>query len=221
MVLHATTIAHSRHLVDRFVGAGVAAAHVDGDTPTEERSRILRDARRLRILILSSCMVFSEGLDLPRVRGAIMARPTRSLTLFLQQANRAMHGASGQRPIILDHARNVLYHGVPHADRTFSLEEGHKEPGGRHRKPPLKVCDNCTAVLPIGTSICPECETTFPKTATSIPGETDEVLRELTAAEARKLKAKLVAFAKQKRWPMRWVEDLMRKWWQERGLQPA
>lgn len=40
-VYFACGIAHSRHLVERFQSVGVRAAHLDGTTPTEERSRIL------------------------------------------------------------------------------------------------------------------------------------------------------------------------------------
>lgn len=40
-VYFACSIAHSQHLVERFQAAGVRAAHLDGETPLAERSRIL------------------------------------------------------------------------------------------------------------------------------------------------------------------------------------
>jgi superfamily II DNA or RNA helicase len=222
MSVHATNVAHSRHLVDRFVGSGVTAAHIDGDTSVTDRDRIVRLARQRRILILSSCMVFSEGISLREFQGTIMARPTRSLTLYMQQANRAMHHKGKDRPIILDHARNVLYHGRPDADREFTLEDGQVKPQSKAKHPPVKVCGECNAVnLPSATA-CEECE--HPFHASTIPQETDAVLREMTLAEVRKLKKRLAAYGKKQGWSAThvatWVNKVLKQWWSERGLTP-
>lgn len=40
-VYFASSIAHSQHLVERFLAVGVRAAHLDGETPVDARSRIL------------------------------------------------------------------------------------------------------------------------------------------------------------------------------------
>lgn len=40
-VYFACSIAHSHHVVDRFLSVGIRAAHLDGETPLAERSRIL------------------------------------------------------------------------------------------------------------------------------------------------------------------------------------
>ena len=40
-VVRAVSVAHSKQLVERFIAAGLRAAHLDGETPLAERSRIL------------------------------------------------------------------------------------------------------------------------------------------------------------------------------------
>jgi superfamily II DNA or RNA helicase len=220
-ILHATNIAHSKKCVARFLGAGVSAAHVDGDTPSDDRDRIIALFRKGRILILSSCMVFNEGLSVPECQANILARPTRSLALYLQQANRAMHYGGKQRPILLDHARNVAYHGFPHADRAWSLEHGlEKTPENKALRKSTKVCSNpkCNAVNPVGAVRCsnPECRRPFPVPV--VPKETDEILKELTREEALKLKARLLAYAKKVGAPKDWVERVLREWLGLRGL---
>src|SRR5205823_1815859 len=40
-VAFAVSVAHSKHIVERFVQAGVPAEHLDGTTPTAERDAIL------------------------------------------------------------------------------------------------------------------------------------------------------------------------------------
>jgi hypothetical protein len=220
-LLHATNVAHSKNLVARFAGAGVSGAHIDADTPTEERDRIVALFRRGLILIMSSCMIFNEGISVPECQANILARPTRSLALYLQQANRAMHYGGKQRPILLDHARNVAYHGFPHADRDWSLEHGlEKTPKNKAIRQGTKVCSNpkCSAVNPVGAVMCsnPKCRRPFP--APAMPKETDEILKELTREEAMKLKARLLAYAKKVGAPKDWVERVLREWLGLRGL---
>jgi len=57
-VLFAVNVAHSMHLVDRLVGAGVRAAHLDANTPLLERERMLA-----RLAIGGSASDHPEALD--------------------------------------------------------------------------------------------------------------------------------------------------------------
>jgi len=57
-----------------------------------------------------------------------MARPTASVTRYMQWAGRCMR--PGNRSIILDHAGNYAVHGPPWEDREWSLD-GHPEPTKR------------------------------------------------------------------------------------------
>src|SRR5690606_30708365 len=123
-VAFAVNVEHSRAIVARFVAAGVAAEHLDGSTPTAERDAILRRLETGETRIVSNCAVLTEGWDQPAVKCAILARPTQSTGLYLQQAGRILRPWQDVRPIILDHAGNSLAHGLPQDDRALTLDGG-------------------------------------------------------------------------------------------------
>jgi superfamily II DNA or RNA helicase len=154
-VAFAVSVEHSQHIAAQFRQAGVAAEHLDGTTPTEERDATLARLARGETRLVSNVGLFVEGWDLPSVKCAILARPTRSTGLYLQQAGRIMRPWKGQQAIILDHGGCVLEHGLPQDDRIFSLE-GTKKKGGKSSAP-MRACPDCSAELPLGAQVCPMC----------------------------------------------------------------
>lgn len=156
-VAFAVTVEHSRQIAERFVAAGVPAEHLDGETPMAERDAILARLQAGETLVVSNCGVLCEGWDQPAVKCAILARPTKSTGLYLQQAGRILRPWKDQRAIILDHAGNALMHGLPQDDRVFSLDPAKKN----YESEPLKVCQECGAVVSSGRRICPECGSKF------------------------------------------------------------
>jgi superfamily II DNA or RNA helicase len=157
-VAFAVSVAHSKHIVARFREAGVAAEHLDGMTPAVERDAILARLERGETLVVGSVSVLAEGWDQASAKCAILARPTKSTGLYLQQAGRILRPWNDQQAIILDHAGCALEHGLPHDDREFSLEG--KARGAAKEEPQLprvRVCEQCYAVLPAALQQCPEC----------------------------------------------------------------
>jgi DNA repair protein RadD len=121
-VVFAVGIAHSEALCAEFQAAGVRAAHLDGTTPEDERESILVALELGRIQVVCNVGVLCEGWDQPRVKCCVMARPTLSLTLYMQCVGRILRPWEGVVPIVLDHASNTERHGLPHEDRVWSLE---------------------------------------------------------------------------------------------------
>jgi superfamily II DNA or RNA helicase len=80
-----------------FNAAGVDAVAIDGTTPAEERTAVLRDYRAGNLAMLSNCMVFTEGTDLPSAAVAMLMRPTQSRGLYVQMAGRVLR-PDPQRP---------------------------------------------------------------------------------------------------------------------------
>jgi superfamily II DNA or RNA helicase len=158
-VAFAAGIEHSRSIAEAFRAAGVAAEHLDGTTPTAERDAILARLASGETLIVSNCGVLCEGWDMPAVKCAILARPTKSTGLYLQQAGRILRPWEGVRALILDHAGNALVHGLPQDDRAFSLA-GRERDANAHEAP-TKTCPECDAIVPMGAIACPECGHTF------------------------------------------------------------
>ena len=150
-VVFAVGVDHSRELVARFREAGVRSAHLDGNTPEYERNGILCKLESGDITVLSNCSVLCEGWDQPRVKCAVMARPTKSLTLWMQTSGRILRPWGDLPPVILDHASNVDRHGLPHEDRTWSLDGVAK----RATETRYRTCPACYAY--VTGSPCPLC----------------------------------------------------------------
>lgn len=159
-VAFAASVAHSRHIADRFKSAGIAAEHLDGETPAHERDAILGRLERGETLVVSNCGVLCEGWDQPSVKCCILARPTKSTGLYLQQAGRILRPWENARAIILDHAGCALEHGLPQDEREFSLTSSRKRKAGPTATP-CRTCEDCYAVLPISAKVCPECGFVF------------------------------------------------------------
>lgn len=119
-----STIDESKLLADTFKVYGINAAHVDGSLMDyQTRSEIIDDFRKGKIQVLCNQGLISEGFDVPDTSCVILARPTKSIILHLQQCFRAMRVGSNknQKAIILDHANNISQFGKINADRGWSL----------------------------------------------------------------------------------------------------
>ncbi len=127
-IVFAASILHSQHIIAQFQEAGVAAAHLDGGMATPERERILSAWRRGEYQVISNVQVLTEGFDFPELSCCILARPTKSVALFLQMVGRVLRVAPGKSgALILDHAGNILEHGPPHIDRVWTLQGASKK----------------------------------------------------------------------------------------------
>jgi superfamily II DNA or RNA helicase len=154
-VVFAVGVEHSRDLAERFELAGARVAHLDGSTPEDERAAILLGLELGRLDVVCNVDVLTEGWDQPKVKCAIMARPTKSLTKWMQCAGRILRPWGDQAPLILDHSGNVDRHGLPHEDREWSLDgQAKRKPNGK-----LRVCPGCYGY--VETSPCPLCGHSF------------------------------------------------------------
>lgn len=123
----AVSVKHSEHIVEAFLEAGVRAKHLDGKTNKLERKQATIAFARGEIDVLFNVDLFGEGYDLAAqagmdvtVESVILARPTQSLALHLQQIGRALR-RKDYPAIILDHAGNCMRHGLPDDERDWSL----------------------------------------------------------------------------------------------------
>lgn len=167
MVAFAVNVAHSRAIVNMFNASGISAAHVDGKTHLEERDQIVSDFSAGKYKILSNCEVFTEGVDMPDVDGVILARPTKSIRLYLQMGGRGLRPKSdGGDCLIMDHTGNVLRHGPLDEEHEWSLDENETlyERDAKKKDPDEKkeakdfVCGNCGFIFR-KQDICPKCGT--------------------------------------------------------------
>jgi superfamily II DNA or RNA helicase len=82
------TVAVATEVAAECVGAGLAAEWISGETPHEDRKRILRDFEARRISVLANCAVLTEGYDNPAVDCVVIGRPTQSRALYTQMVGR-------------------------------------------------------------------------------------------------------------------------------------
>jgi superfamily II DNA or RNA helicase len=146
---YACNVKHSRFMAEEFNRHGIPSAHLDGDTPAFERARIITEFVEGKILVLWNVNLFSEGFDLSayagrdvRIEAVILARPTNSLSLYLQQTMRCMR--PGGIGVILDHAGNSHRHGFPDDERDWTLDGKAKGKAANDNAPPPPVtCSGC------------------------------------------------------------------------------
>lgn len=157
-IVFCVNINHSKDVQKEFLSAGYACESLDGTMPKAVRSQIIENFKTGKTRVLTSCMIVSEGFNLPAIEVAIMLRPTKSLSLFIQQTGRALRQFPGKEyAIILDHAGNTAYHGLIDDEHEWSLTGRRKKKSG----PPVKICDSCYAALSVSVRICPECGKEF------------------------------------------------------------
>lgn len=202
-------VAHSKHVRDRFVAAGVAAVHVDGTTPDEERVAAFRSVRSGAAKILCNCDVATEGTDVPVVKTVILGRPTLSERIYLQQVGRGSRpcgeceacrwsDANRSEPrrtclrsfVVLDHAGCCVEFGLPHEPREYSLEGRKKKPRKDTKQKPGKECPGCYGINALAARVCIACgmELPFEEDDGEPPKEKDGELVELTETQRSRVR---------------------------------
>lgn len=161
----AVSVEQSEQMVQRFVGAGISAVHLDGSTPTSERKEKLRDFALGHIDVVWNVNLFSEGFDVSANSGidatvgaVIDMSPTKSLGRWLQRCGRALRPQD--EAVILDHAGNALRHGLPCSPRDWSLDSKPrvKRSGDAVAGPSVTICKKCYfAYSPTMYDRCPCC----------------------------------------------------------------
>ncbi len=88
------------------------SACITGDTPHDERKRILSEAREGIIKYLVNVATLLVGVDVPNFDVCAWLRPTESLTLYTQGIGRVLRLSPGKiSALVLDYAGNVDRHG--------------------------------------------------------------------------------------------------------------
>lgn len=187
-IVYCSSITCSKAVTDEFRREGIQSYHLDGTTPQKEREKIVEGFRNGSIQLISNVDLFGEGFDVPDCEAVVLLRPTKSLSLHIQQSMRSMR-SDGKGPegrnrdkaaIILDHVGNFTRHGLPDDEREWTLEGKKKRD---KQKISIKQCKICFAVAPSTAKVCPCCGAEF---AVADPKQLQEksvegvMLREIT-----------------------------------------
>jgi len=121
-IVFAVNIDHSKQIVASYNRNGISAAHIDATTSTKEREQIISDFKNKKIQVVSNVEIITEGFDFPECEVVQLARPTKSLSLYLQMVGRVLRPSEGKlRGLVLDHANLWLEHGLSTINRNWSL----------------------------------------------------------------------------------------------------
>ena len=119
-IIYTITKAHNVHICSQFIAKGYKAVAIDDKTPAETRKQYVDDFRRGKIEIICNVNIFSEGFDCPDLEFIQLARPTKSLSMYLQQVGRGLRLAEGKdKLIILDNVGLYNRFGFPSARRHW------------------------------------------------------------------------------------------------------
>jgi superfamily II DNA or RNA helicase len=221
-VVFTTTVAHSVAVCDAFMFAGVNAEHVDGRTDKDEREAILNRFTNGDTTVLCNCCVFTEGVDIPSISCVVMARPTKSLALYMQTIGRGMRPHEGkQHMTYIDHAGACYEHGPVHEITEWSLDESTKNTNKKNderkeRESRPITCEMCCCVY-TGRIKCPDCGTVpdvkkMPKDVEYIDAtlgevcfKTKKVKKKASNEDKQKWYAQLLGYAETKGYSTGWA----------------
>lgn len=181
-LIYSPSVAFSQSLVDML-----GATHFDGNTPADERRRIVADFRAGRISVLTSVDLVGEGFDIPDCDTVILLRPTQSLALYIQQSMRCLRPSGDKRAVIYDLVGNVYRHGMPTEPREWSLTASQRC-RNTSAEPDLIVreCQACHRVYKGVAQICPYCGYNNGKTRKQIEQDEAHELELIKKVERRK-----------------------------------
>ena len=139
-IVYAISREHAQHISDYYVNHGVKCCWIEAMTPAEERQRLVDAYRQGEIDVIVNVDIFSEGFDCPEVEFIQLARPTLSLTKYLQQVGRGMRPVPFKDYVtILDQVGLYQTFGLPTEKRDWNgmfrgiTDLRNHGKGGRHR----------------------------------------------------------------------------------------
>ena len=116
-IVYAIDRNHAQHITEYYQKQRVNCCWIEAKTPTAERDRLVQEYRDGLIDVVVNVDILSEGADFPEVEFIQLARPTLSLSKYLQQVGRGMRIAEGKdKVVILDHVGMYQSFGLPTED---------------------------------------------------------------------------------------------------------
>lgn len=194
-------VQHSIHVRNEFRRIGVSAEHIDGKMPTAERDEIMGRAHDGACRVLCSYNCLHTGIDVPRMKYLICARPTKSFSLWRQMGGRIQRPYPGHdHCVIQDHSDNALVFGYPDEDVDWTLDTTEKIQERKAAKDREKKvsepfqCKSCQTVY--RGPQCPKCGHKNERRGSEVKMTKGE-LREL---ERKKANRAATVMDKQKAW---------------------
>lgn len=138
---------HNKNLCEEFNANGVHAVAIDSDTPKEMREQYIQQFRRGDFQIICNVNLFTEGFDCPDIEFIQLARPTKSLALYLQQVGRGLRiSESKEKTLFLDNVGLYNRFGFPSSKRMWRHHFEGKYDGNKTEEE-VEGKENVTSVI--------------------------------------------------------------------------
>lgn len=128
-IIYTINKVHNNNLCADFNRVGIRTVAIDSKTPALVRKKYIDDFKSGLIDIICNVNIFSEGFDCPDIEFIQLARPTQSLSMFLQQIGRGLRAVEGkEKCLFLDNVGLYNRFGLPSANRKWMYHFlGHEE----------------------------------------------------------------------------------------------
>lgn len=112
-VVFCVSVQHADDVAALFNEKGITAASVSGLLSVKKRDEVLAAFRDNKLSILCACDILNEGWDCPEVEVLMMARPTLSKIIYMQQLGRGTRCAPGKKSLlVIDFVDNASRYNV-------------------------------------------------------------------------------------------------------------
>jgi superfamily II DNA or RNA helicase len=153
---------HNSAVYDAFKKEGLNVFSVTGETPLNERRKILKDFKNSSDGIMCNVGVLTTGFDEPSVKVIVLNRATKSLPLYLQMIGRGSRLYEGKEKfIVIDLGKNTTRHGFydDYFDWKTLFENGTKKQkeSGKEGVSPIKECPSCGFMQHTRKITCENC----------------------------------------------------------------
>jgi DNA repair protein RadD len=215
---------HGAALLESFRHQGIAAEMLTDADEEETREEIIGRLESGQTRVVINCFLLAYGVDVPTVECVILARPTRSLMMYLQMVGRGLRAAPGKTHcVLIDHGHVVENLGLPQSDYDWTLDDTRNvnaealDAGSRRSTAEkTRTCGQCTALWLTTEhgNTCPECGWAAPQRSKAIVTE-DADLEEMAEdePEVTVMDSRVERFYResldwnQKHKPRKWLEN--------------
>lgn len=167
-LVFAVNKAHGAALLDAFQRRGIPAEMLTDQDDEATREEVIARLECGSTQVVVNCFLMSYGVDIPSVECIVLARPTRSLIMFLQMTGRGLRPSpeTGKADcVLIDHGHVVESLGLPQSDFPWTLDAArnvNREALEHARKvtpEAMRTCPECSAIWMTSEQghACPEC----------------------------------------------------------------
>ena len=146
------SVENAETLTFRLNQRGIGSAVVCGETPKDDRARLIAQFRRGELRCLVTVLALSVGFDVPDVDCIVWCRPTKSPVLYVQGMGRGVRISEGKEDcLVLDFTDTVERLG------PVDTIKGRAKTKGGPQDAPFCICDECGARNLAAALVCVEC----------------------------------------------------------------